>query len=330
MYTNMPDVEPPRRPLYGDTPSPKVFENASPFDPQLFATVKESALELLNGHASGKYSPIQVAHWLESMSESAAKHLAAAEAKTPRRDDPDFRRVAIDVAMQAGLGRFFAAKFRSGVLFSIFEQSGDAAALQQAIRVYQAARDAWAAVAHRAEGAYAADVSFGPETNLRGHWLDRLGAIEADIAAMEKKTGQPAQSSSTFASEQVHRAVQQALGTPQHPTLPWSHRAPRGFRAGEAVQIELVLEERAGKLQVAPRLHYRHVDQAEEYESAEMTRQAGGPGGRYLATIPAAYSQSGFALQYYFELHAGESAWLLPEFNPNAPVQPYYFVPQLP
>ena len=32
--------------------------------------------------------------------------------------------MAIDVAIQAGLGRFFGAKFRSGVLYRIHERTG--------------------------------------------------------------------------------------------------------------------------------------------------------------------------------------------------------------
>ena len=64
MYTNQPIVGPGKN-QYSDTPSPKVFGNTSPFDPQLFSTVNGIAVELLAKERSGKYSPLEVAQWLE-------------------------------------------------------------------------------------------------------------------------------------------------------------------------------------------------------------------------------------------------------------------------
>ena len=46
------------------------------------------------------------------------------------------------------------------------------------------------------------------------------------------------------------------------------------------------------------RLYYRHVDHAERYETAEMEAR----NRLYRAIIPAAYTDSAFPLQYYFEL----------------------------
>ena len=49
---------------------------------------------------------------------------------------------------------------------------------------YRAARAAWAETAGAARGVYQDDLAFGPEPHLRGHWADRLAAIDADLAAM--------------------------------------------------------------------------------------------------------------------------------------------------
>ena len=72
---------------------------------------------------------------------------------------PEFRRMAIDVAMQVELGRFFGAKFRCGVLYGIFEQSGDRKALEEAVKMYQKARDYWATLANIAKDVYKTDVN---------------------------------------------------------------------------------------------------------------------------------------------------------------------------
>ena len=58
------------------------------------------------------------------------------------------------------------------------------ASLRAARTHYRAARAAWAETAGAARGVYQDDLAFGPEPHLRGHWADRLAAIDADLAAM--------------------------------------------------------------------------------------------------------------------------------------------------
>ena len=106
-------------------PAPRVFGNVSPLDPQLFSRINDFADELLKGERSGKYSPIEVAQWIEDYAAAASENLAQVGSTAGRKDRPEYRRMAIDVAIEAGLGRFFAAKFRSGVLYRIYEQTGD-------------------------------------------------------------------------------------------------------------------------------------------------------------------------------------------------------------
>jgi len=77
----------------------------------------------------------------------------------------NFRRVAIDVAMENALGRFYAAKLRSGVLWAIYEKTGDATARTEALKAYKKARAAWAEVANQAKGIYVDDVTFASIIN---------------------------------------------------------------------------------------------------------------------------------------------------------------------
>jgi hypothetical protein len=64
------------------------------------------------------------------------------------------------------------------------------------------------------------------------------------------------------------------------------------------------------------------VNQAERWQSAAMQNE----GQTYHAAIPAAYTQSPFALQYYFHLAHDGSAGLYPGFNVVFADQPYYAV----
>ena len=182
IYWNQPMVAAARQNPYSDSPAPKTFCNVSPLDPQLFSRMSDFAAELLQGNRSGKYSPLEVAQWLEDLADAAAKALT--QAGSPQ--SVEFRKLALDVNLQIGLGRFFAAKFRSGVLYSIHEKSGDRAALEAALQAYRKARAAWAEMANSAK-AYAADLSCSDRFDERGQWADRLSPIDEDIAQMEQR-----------------------------------------------------------------------------------------------------------------------------------------------
>src|SRR5207248_7998620 len=81
MYTDMPLVDSHRPQPYGDTPAPKRFGTVSPLDPELFATLEECAAALLAGEPLPKYSPLEVADWLETLATGAGKRLAEAAAQ---------------------------------------------------------------------------------------------------------------------------------------------------------------------------------------------------------------------------------------------------------
>jgi hypothetical protein len=49
-------------------------------------------------------------------------------------------------------------------------------------------------------------------------------------------------------------------------------------------------------------------------------------GDLHSAAIPAAYTDSPYPLQYYFELRTATAATLHPAFNPTLSNQPYYAI----
>jgi len=313
MYTSMPIVEGSAIEPYSDTPAPKRFGTVSPLDPELFSTIEQHAATLLDNEPAGKYSPIEVAQWLENLAETASQSLAAADTRTTG----ESRRFEEDIRIQCGLGRFFAAKLRSGVLYDIYKRTGDKAALEEAVTSYRKARVAWSAMAIRAGNVYRADVTFGRATIKRGHWLDRLPAIDKDLAAMEALTA-------SAEKAPAKQAILAAKGRPQRPSVPCSHTPPKSFEAGEAVAIALrfagaEVRERPSAI----RLRYRHVNQAERWQGVDMERSREG----YSAAIPGTYSKSPYALQYYFEFRREPNiAWLYPGFDANLANQPYFVI----
>src|SRR6202012_2339405 len=73
--TNMPIVLGSEPSPYGDTPVPKIFGTVSPLDPQIFSTVIEHASDLLADTANPKYSPIEVAQWIEDYTATSMRSL---------------------------------------------------------------------------------------------------------------------------------------------------------------------------------------------------------------------------------------------------------------
>lgn len=319
VYFNQPIVDAERDRTYGDTPAPKVFGNVSPFDPQLFSRINDVAAALVAGEQSGKYSPIEVARWLDECADAATKRLAEAEVQSRDTKSPAYRRMAIDVEMQAGLGRFFAAKFRSAVLYAVHERTGDRAPLEAALQAYRDARATWAELAARAEGVYLTDITIGERPSLRGHWRDRLPAIDADIADMARKL--EGLGASGARSDSRRLAPEEVVAEPQRPSFSCSHTPPERFRRNQRLEIELSLKAEEPPSNVL--LHYRHVHQAERYITTEMS----GKVRRYRATIPASYTHSPYPIQYYFELKQGSArASLYPGFEPSLTNQPYFVV----
>ncbi len=317
MYTNQPIVDAGRANPYADTPAPKIFGNVSPFDPQLFLRVNDFAGELLAGEPSGKYSPVEVAQWLEDYADAAARHLAAAEKRASDGTGPEYRRIAADIAIQAGLGRFFAAKLRAGVLYGIFERTGDRSALTEALNAYRRARAAWADLATRAK-IYQPDITVGEHPWLRGHWLDRLPAIDQDIADMAKRLEQTP--SGAAPQDRARAAIRAALGRPIRPSLSVRHTPPARFHPGQPLQIEFSLE---SQQPASARLHYRHVNHAERFQTLDMEARDK----RHRAVIPGPYTDSPYPLQYYFAVKfSNGAASLYPGFDANQANQPYFVV----
>lgn len=324
MSWNMPIVDPARRHPYGDTPSPKRFGTVSPLDPQLFLGVDAFADQLLRGNAVGdRYTPAEVAAWLEKLARSAGEQLEAARAAAgAEANKAAFRRMALDVQLQAAIGLFFAQKLRAAVLWALFQRTGDADTGSVAVKHYRTARDAWAAGADKAKGAYAADVTYGTGYFQRGHWLDRLAAIDQDIADMDRHAhDKPA---GAMASDKA--ATVRALVPSDRPTLTAAHTPPPRFRRGQALTLTVRLQvvEAPG---TSALLHYRRVNQAEAWQRQEMT----GENATFHAAIPANYTDSPFPLQYYFELR-DSAGWsqLFPGLNNDWSNQPYYVVRQSP
>jgi hypothetical protein len=316
IYTNMPIVDGGDHP-YRDTPQPSRLGNVSPLDPGLFASIEDFVRETVNeaGEPSGRVSPLRVATRLDELAATASRALDEAVRQVADASTPGFRRAAIDVAIQAALGRFFAAKLRAGVAFAVYRQGADRSRLSQALDAYRQARAAWLdAIEHGR--VYRADITVGGEPFLRGQWADRLPAIDADLAAMEAVWQQASRG-----AEPTTAAPLAAL-EPAPLAVDCAHVPPGTFEPGQPLPVELRARATDGRPFDA-RLYYRHVNQAEAYAVQPMLP---GADTAWCAQIPGQYTASPYPLQYYFVLRRGPSTRRYPDLAPDLANQAYFVV----
>ena len=318
-YTNQPIADPGAPHPYGDTPSPKIFGNVSALDPQLFLGIGDFIDERIAQKYSGRYSPIEVARWLEDLAGAAERHLKDALGHGDRTRDPELRRMAADLKIQIGIGRFFAAKLRSATLYTLHTRSGNRAALEQALQEYRRARGIWSQFAGDAKAVYVSDVTVGPLPHQRGHWLDRLPAIDTDIAAMATQLESAGTASAN--ADSTGAAIHRTLDNWQEARVSCLHIPPAHFIVNEPLEVILGIGTCPRPMSV--RLYYRHVNQSEDYQIMELEPRDTD----YRTLIPAAYMASNYPLQYFFALtQQFGRARLYPGFTDERANRPYFVV----
>jgi hypothetical protein len=312
----MPICEAGRPNHYRDSPEPRRFGTVSPHDPGLFSTVEECADQIVAGHRDGRYTPLWVANILDGLAEATLASIGEAERASQNPDDPAFRRLAIDVDIQAALGQFFAAKLRAGVGYALFNRTEKIAWLTEAVAAYEAAQSAWVD-AIMAGQSYRDDITVGGEPFLRGHWKDRLAAIDDDLGDMRAELDNAASSE----VDDVPVVPLSQLEQPA-PSMFYDHVSPSMFTRGEPLPIALVTT-CAESPEIAVRLHYRPLNQAERWQSVEMADCSG----KFTAEIPAAVTDSPFAVQYFFEARdRPDRAWMYPGLDESLANRPYFVV----
>jgi hypothetical protein len=311
IYTDMPIVttegEEQRHP-YWDTPSPRRFGTVDPLDPEVFSSIVAYVGDVVAGTADGRVTPIDVAAEFERLAGDAMEALARAEGSL---GSAEGRRLGADVRIQAALGRFFAAKTRAAVAFEIHRRTGDAGSLAEAARQAALAREAWTEAVEHAE-VYVPDLTFGPQAWIRGHWRDRLAAIERDVDALERLAGDAASTEPP--------GVVSAPSAPMPAGLKLRHDVP-SLGSGAPTPIELTLAGAGAKAIGSVRLRSRPMDQSREWQEIAMVRD----GDRYAAAISAEETSAPYPLAYAFVLVGSEgAAWRHPGLGENLAGRPYF------
>ena len=144
---------------------------------------------------------------------------------------------------------------------------------------------------------------------------NRLPAIDEDLAALQSARFDPG----AEPRDRIEQAIAHATGRPSRPSFACAHTPPRAFQPGKTVPVVLEI---ASSAPPEVTLRYRRVNHAERWQSLEMARK----GRSFQAAIPGVYTESPYALEYYFELRQGPTAGLYPGFNEAFANQPYFVI----
>jgi hypothetical protein len=295
------------------------FGDVAGLDAQLFMSANACGDALLADQPPVKYTPLEVAAWLDDLAATGAAQLSQARTQlgTAARS-PAFRRIEEDVLILTAMARFFAGKARCAVLWRLHTATGDRAVGEAAITHYQEARDLWAAMATRAQKIYLPKITYG-EGRMSGHWADRTATFDRDIVDLRTLLATATIPTTTPSATALARAISSVQTRPVRPSVNTSHQPTATYQAGQPLPISLQLSGSPSSVT----LRYRHVNQSERWQSLPLTRAAKA----FVGVIPATYTTKRYALQYYFEIATTPSAVaLFPGLAADLANQPYYVV----
>ena len=178
--------------------------------------------------------------------------------------------------------------------YNIFKDTGDPAALDEAVRGERSAVDAWRAIVGAAGDRYTFDLAMGAcNFDLCGHWRDELVKLEADLSGLEQQRRGGTVVPATHNSQ---RAPDARSSDQRAPAV--EHERIRSASASAPLTITARVTDPSGVQSV--RLRYRHLTQFEDFATLDM--QATGPGGMYSATVPGAAISSEWDFMYFLEV----------------------------
>jgi hypothetical protein len=291
---------------------PTRFGNAPTFDPVLFANAREYAEALLGGNVLEKYSPLDVADWLDEMA-AGCNASADIASSAVRWDSAETQRIVADVRILGAIGAYFAERFRAACWAEMFIATKATSMIGPLVKHATKAVEHWRQASNVSKGLYHDDITYGPQSWLRGSWHSRLPEMEAellDLVALRGYGGTesvPANDEAVAAAKAInaHKVLHRQVGE-----LVYSDE----FTAGEPLCVR-----HKGQADAIVTLHYRHVNQAERWETVTMERS----GDSYLGEIPSAYTGTKYHLQFFVSYSSGGKTKIIPGLAADLANEPY-------
>lgn len=273
---------------------PQFAQQETPTDIAQFMSVRDEAASILAGTETALRRPEETSRWFAGTADAILTEIAAAERALGDKTSPEFNATAADARILAALARYHSWRQRGGVNYSLYRQSGDLAPFDEALANERQAVQAWRDLVAAAGDVYSDNIAFGPAArNFPRHWKDELPALERELSQLE-----------TERRNATPRPDARPARIPPHdasatgPAVRLVNPPPEGATASAPFRVRARVTSTAGVKWM--RLRYRHVNQMEDYETAEMTLDS--RSGLYTATIPDAFITPQWDLMYYVEI----------------------------
>src|ERR1019366_3342014 len=254
-------------------------------DIQQFLNVRQEARSIAEATDTAVRRPEETSGWVQQTADGILAQVALAEKAAGLDASKEFRATIADLKILAGLARYHAERLLAGVCYNLYKETGDLGSFDDAIAYETRALDAWGGIVASASNVYSENLAFGAHAvGFSRHWKEEQQLLARD-----------------FEQLQAERRASVAKAGAMHFALPAASGAALSARllpAGPRLEIAARVTAPAGVKWV--RLRYRHATQYEDYQTAEMTLDAGT--GNYTARIPAAFVNRQWDLMYFIEV----------------------------
>ena len=310
MYENMSIVEKaPNLPYSYDLHKPSRFGMSTSQDPNLIMSPIELANCIYNKKIINKYSPVTMANWLNEYANKARINLLKASKKIKRKNDPELIRLEIDISILIGLGKFFSYKIKSACYWELYIKEKRYNIGYQSLQLYKKAYSAWSKIAKISKKFYLEDLTYGPQSWLRGRWDDRLPAIRDDIIKMTNILN------TNSIKSKKHINIFELSRWNSNQMFHINHVIKKEIKGS----VHFIIKD-LNKLNGQLFVNYRQVNQSTKWKRNKIN---------YLKSILTLtkfnkLSKQQYPIQYYFELIENKYSYFCPGINRNLSNQPYY------
>ena len=209
------------------------------------------------------------------------------------------------------MGIFFSYKIRSSCYWELYIKTKNQNIGKGALKFYNMAYDAWYTAANISKKYYFDDLTYGPQSWLRGRWDDRLPAIKEDIIKMKNILNK--NKSKRFFFKNLNK-IKNWKNNQQFKT---KHNI--NIKDNGNIEIYLDYKKRANKKLY---VNYRNVNQSYKWRKSNLILK----NNQYFGKILKKNISSKFPIQYYFELIDNNISFFCPGINKNLSNQPYYII----
>ena len=282
-------------------------------DIQLFENVRDAATRLLGGRDTPMVRVEDTSRWFASTSSAILSELGQAQRQLGAAASGEFKATAADLGILAGLARYHSERLLGGLEYNLYKQGGDLTAFDRAIAHERLAVRAWSDMVAAAGDVYSPELPFGLRGRFPRHWSEELDLLKKDFDALLVER----QSATGKADAKVILIPAAVPGTPPVAVV----SRPTLAEQGHDLTVKANVTARAGVKSVL--LRYRHLNQTEDYQTANMVLDA--RTGAYSGTVPASFIDPKWNLMYFVEvIDARGTGRMFPDFETE---QPYVVVP---